>query len=99
LRIWQAVYSEAQSAGMSPLRAQFASALCVAHFASASAVGISRSGVQPVMAFIAQVAQEFKLATLLMGLYPRYAGRMVLGLFGFYGRYPSRHPAAHADPT
>lgn len=91
LRIWQPIYAQAQASGMSAWRAQFTAAICVAHFASASAIAISHSGVLPLLEFIARVAREFKLATLFMGLYPRYAARILLGLLGFYGRNSLRH--------
>jgi hypothetical protein len=91
LRIWQPIYAQAKACGMSAWRAQLTAALCVAHFASASAISISRSGKLPLLEFIATVAREFKLASFVMAFYPRYASRIVLGILGFYGRHSLRH--------
>jgi glycosyltransferase involved in cell wall biosynthesis len=86
LEIWPSIYEDAVRCGMNPIRAKFACANCVAYFASSSGANISLNGNAALAKFIFLVFENYKLATLVLALSPKYTARVLFGFIGYYRR-------------
>ncbi len=84
LQIWSAIYSDAVMFGMSPVRARWTCAKCIAFFATFSYPRISARGNAELVKFVFAVVRRYKLAAMIMALKPRYAAKLVLGFIGYY---------------
>jgi len=86
LRIWESVYREANIFGMSKWRAKLTCAFCVAYYASASCITLSRRDKGRLVGFMLSVVKEFKLSIIIFVIYPKYGVRVVLSVLGYYQR-------------
>jgi glycosyltransferase involved in cell wall biosynthesis len=84
LRVWESVYREAIIFGMSKWRAKITCARCVANYASASCIKLSRLNKKRLIEFIFLVVKEFRLSAICFFIYPKYGARIVLSLLGYY---------------
>ncbi len=84
LTIWPAIYNAGLACGMNPLLAKYISAKCIAYSAQWSCVSISKKGNGELIKFIFSVIKTYKLAGLILALSPKYVGRLVLCLVGYY---------------
>ena len=86
LSIWSSIYKDAVTFGMNPILAKLICARCVAHFAQASCVIVSRNGNASLVKFATDFFRGYKFAALLLVLTPSYAARLILCLTGYYRR-------------
>ena len=86
LAIWSSIYKDAVIFGMNPILAKLICARCVAHFAQASCVIVSRNGNASLAKFAKDFFRGYKFAALLLVVTPSYAARLILCLTGYYRR-------------
>lgn len=84
LAIWPSIYDDAINYGLSPMQAKMICAKCIACFASSFGANISLNGNADLVKFLAGVWRRYKLASLVLGLTPKYAARIVFSLLGYY---------------
>lgn len=84
LAVWPAILSAAVTSGMSQFKADYISAKCVAYFAQWGCVGVSKGGNMELIKFLISVVRQYRLASLLLLISPKYAARLMLCLVGYY---------------
>lgn len=84
LAVWPAILSVAVASGMSQFKAGFISAKCVASLSQGSCILVSKSGNKELIKFIISIIGQYKLASLLLFISPKFAIRLMLCLVGYY---------------
>jgi glycosyltransferase involved in cell wall biosynthesis len=86
LTIWQSIYKDAVSSGMSPMRAKISCARCVAAYAQSSCPRVSNAGNRELAKFVFSIFRHYKLAVLIIAFAPKYSARVAMGFLGYYRR-------------
>ena len=86
LEIWESIYSDATKHGMSRFQARYLCAKNIAYFSSSFVTNISLDGNKNVVKFLLYVVSRYKVGAILLFITPKYFGRVVFSLCGYYRR-------------
>ncbi|MCI5137044.1 MAG: glycosyltransferase family 2 protein [Candidatus Electrothrix sp. AR1] len=86
LSIWPIIYSDAVEFGMSKITAKINTVKSISYFAQSSFWKISMAGNKELLSFLSMILYRYKLSFLFILLTPKYLGRFILSIFGYYRR-------------